>query len=100
MVGAAAGETQSRAAEENMSFCSVRVPSMCLVVSLVPSLERSWITLSSAETWHKLSPGPPSTHISTSRVLKNTEDDISCGRYCVAILMEADGIGRKERAIT
>lgn len=55
--------------------------------------------MSSAEPGHRLSPCHPDTHVSTDRVLKNIEGDVSCRKKCVAALTEADGIGREERAI-
>lgn len=52
-------------------------------------------TLSSAEPG--LSPGHSATHIFISRVFKNIEGDVSCGRKCVAALIEAGGLARGER---
>lgn len=96
-VEAGAGGTQCRAAETSISYL-LCPPAPCVSSGLsgpFPSRDDGQC----AEAGHRLSPGHPATHISTSGCSKNAEGDISCSSRCVAALLKAAGIVREEKAL-
>lgn len=96
-VEAGAGGTRCRAAETSISYL-LCPPAPCVSCGLsgpFPSRDDGQC----AEAGHRLSPGHPATHISTSGCSKNAEGDISCSSRCVAALLKAAGIVREEKAL-